>query len=167
MDATTKFKLKRRVKTLRWAAWGCLIFFAIFITTLIIVRNHSTGDWTAPWIVISLCTGLMTPLFAGLVLQMYSSYDSQSLLNYKRQIIAYRARKFAIRAIEFLQQGNVRAAVDEYIKCKRYPEHALDDYVYGMLISAALLTGDEKLKKIGLDKTNKVKEEFDPSKITF
>jgi hypothetical protein len=102
-----------------------------------------------------------------MVLAMYSSYDLQSLMVYKKQIIAYRARKFANRTIEFLQQGNVRAAVDEYIKCKRYPEHSLDDYVYGMLISAAMLTGDEKLKKIGLDKTNGVKEEFDPTKIVF
>jgi hypothetical protein len=167
MDTTTKFKLKRRVKLLRWLAWGCIFLFAIILTTLFIVRKHSDADWSKPLIIIPVMLGLVLPLFAGLILTMYSSFNLQYLMNYRKQILTYRARKFAHRAIEFLQQGNVRAAVDEYIKCKRYPEHSLDDYVYGMLISAALLTGDEKLKKIGLEKTNGVKEEYNPDLITF
>lgn len=167
MEAATKFKLRRRVKLLRWLAWGCIIFFAAYLTTLFIIRKHSDADWSKPVIMIPIMIGLVTPLFAGMILTMYSSFNLQYLMNYKKQILTYRARKFAHRSIDFLQQGNVRAAVDEYIKCNRYPEHSLDDYMYGMLISAAMLTGDEKLKKIGLEKTNGVKEEYDPNKITF
>jgi hypothetical protein len=164
MEATKKFRLKKQYKTLIWLAYACIIFFAAFLTTVFIIRKHSDADWSKPVILISLLTGLMLPLFMGIVFMTYSSFKRQELLNYRKQILVHRARKFASRTIELLQQGNVRAAVDEYIKCHRYPEHSLDDYVYGMLISACIQSPDEKLHKIGEEKFNKLRDEYDPEK---
>lgn len=167
MEATKKRSLKKRYKTLIWLAYSCIVFFVVFLTTLFIVRSHSTGDWTAPWMVITFCTGLMTPLFLGMIFMFYSGIIRQELLNYRKQILIHRARKFAYNAIELLQQGNTQAAVDEYIKCNRYPERSLDDYVYGMLISACIQSPDEKLHDIGVKRFEKLKKDYDPAKVVL
>ena len=165
MEATRKRQLKKRYKTLMWLGYLCVAFFALFLTTIIIVRSHSTGDWTAPWIVIFLMTGLLLPLFAGLVFGMYASLARNELLKYKRNIQVYRARWFAIEAIEYLQDGEIQQAIDEYIKCNWYPEKTLDDYTYGMLIMACHLSKEDKHHKQGLHRINEMKDRFDPAKV--
>lgn len=167
MEATRKRQLKRRSKTLMWLAYGCVAFFILFLTTTLIIRSHSTGDWTAPIIMIPILAGLILPLFLGMSLGMYSGLCRSELLRYKRDIQTYRARWFAIRAIEHLQDGEVQQAVNEYIKCNWYPDKSLDDYVYGMIIMACHLSKDEKLHKQGLHRINEVKKRFDPAKVTL
>ena len=165
MEATRKRQLKKRYKTLMWLGYLCVAFFALFLTTIIIIRSHSTGDWTAPWIVIFLMTGLLLPLFAGLVFGMYANLARNELLSYKRNIQVYRTRKIATTVINYLQEDKVQEAVDLYIKMKYYPERRLDDYLYGMLIARAQGSTIDKLKKVGQRKMDKVKAEFDPAKV--
>lgn len=165
MEATRKRQLKKRYKTMIWLGYMCVAFFALFLTTIIIIRNHSTGDWTAPWIVILLMTGLLLPLFAGLIFGMYASLARNELFRYKRNIQVYRARKFAVKTIEHLQSGEIQQAIDEYLKSNSYPEKSLDDYVYGMLIMACHLSKEEKLHKQGLMRINKMKDKYDSSKV--
>jgi len=167
MEATKKRSLKKRYKTFVWLGYSCTIFFVLFLTSTIIIRSHSDADWTAPWIVVTLCTGLMTPLFVGIIFAFYSGIIRQELLNYRKQILIYRARKFACNAIELLQQGETQKAVDEYLKCNRYPERALDDYLYGMLISACIQSPDEKLHNVGMKKFKKLKKDYDPAEIVL
>ena len=165
MEATRKRQLKKRYKTMIWLGYMCVAFFALFLTTIIIIRNHSTGDWTAPWIVILLMTGLLLPLFIGITFGMYASLSRNELLRYKRNIQVYRARKFAVKTIEHLQEGEVQQAIDEYLKCNNYPERLFDNYVYGMLIMACHLSKENKHHKQGIHRINDVKNRFDPAKV--
>jgi hypothetical protein len=165
MEAKRKFKLKRRYKTLMWLAYSTIVFFALFLITTIIIRNHSDADWTAPWIVISLMVGLLLPLFLGFILGMYAQFDRQQLQMYMKDIRIYRARKIATTVINYIQEDKIQEAVDLYIKMKYYPERILDDYLYGMLIARAQGSTIEKLQKVGQRKMNEVKEQFDPAKI--
>jgi uncharacterized membrane protein YoaT (DUF817 family) len=165
MEATKKRQLKKRYKTLIWLGYLSVLFFALFLTTIITIRNHSTGDWSAPIIMIPILVGLLLPLFAGLMFTSYSSFTRSELQRYKFSIQTYRARMFAMRTIEHLQEGELQQAVNEYIKCNWYPDKRLDDYVYGMLIMACQLSKDEKLHKQGLHRINEVKERFDPAKV--
>jgi uncharacterized integral membrane protein len=82
-------------------------FFALFLISIIIIRNHSTGDWTAPWIVISLMTGLLLPLFAGMMFTFYAGFSRQRLLIYKKDIRVYRARQVATRVINLIQEDKI------------------------------------------------------------
>lgn len=165
MEATRKRQLKRRVKTLRWSAWGCVGLFILILASTIILRQHSDADWNKPVIMISILLAITLPLFAGLILTTYSSFTINELLYYRKQIWTYRARKFAGKAIDELLRGNVRPAIDEYIKSGKYPDRTLDDYMYGILVGAAAFSGDEKLKKIGVEKLTKIQEEFHPDKV--
>jgi hypothetical protein len=167
MEATTKFKLKRRYKTLTWLGYLSIAFFALFLTSTIIIRNHSTGDWTASWIVISLMVGLLLPLFAGMMFTFYAGFSRQQLVIYKRNIRVYRARKFATTIISLIQEDKIQEAVNLYISNKYYPESTLDDYLYGMLIARCQGSTVEKLHRVGQRKMDEVKEKFDPAKVEF
>jgi hypothetical protein len=165
MEATTKFKLKRQYKTFTWLGYSSIIFFALFLTSIIIIRNHSTGDWTAPWIVISLSTGLIAPLFTGLLFASYAQFSRQRLLLYRKDIRVYRARQVATRVINLIQEDKIQEAVDLYISMKYYPEGTLDDYMYGMLIARAQGSTIEKLQKVGQRKMDEMKEKFNPAQV--
>jgi len=165
METTTKFKLKRRYKILTWLGYSSIVFFVLFLISIIIIRNHSTGDWTAPWIVISLMTGLLLPLFAGMMFTFYAGFSRQRLLIYKKDIRVYRARQVATRVINLIQEDKMQEAVDLYISMKYYPEATLDDYLYGMLISRCQGSTIEKLQKVGQRKMDEVKEKFNPAKV--
>jgi hypothetical protein len=165
MEATRKRQLKKRYKTLVWLGYLSVAFFALFLTTTIIIRNHSTGDWSSPTIMIPILVGLLLPLFAGLMFASYSSFTRSDLLRYKYQIQAYRARKVATAVINLIQEDKIQEAVDLYISMKYYPERRLDDYLYGMLIARSQGSTIEKLQKVGQRKMDEVKEEFNPAKV--
>lgn len=165
METTTKFKLKRQYKTLIWLSYSTIAFFALFLTAIIIIRNHSTGDWSAPIIMIPIMCGLILPLFLGLILGSHAQFSRQRLLMYKRDIRVYRARQVATRVINLIQEDKIQEAVDLYISMKYYPEGTLDDYLYGMLIARAQCSTIEKLQKVGQRKMDEVKEKFNPAKV--
>ena len=165
MEATAKRKLKRTAKLYAWLAWGCLGFFILFITIMIIARSQSDADWTKPWILFPILAGCVLPLMGGLILGMFGSIKRQDLYRYRYNIYRYRSRRFARKAILRLQQGKVQEAIDEYLKCKIYPEPTLDDYLYGLLLGSCLLSGEDKLVKKGLNKTDDILSKYDPDKI--
>jgi hypothetical protein len=167
MDAKTKFKLKRRYKTLIWLAYSTIIYFVLFLITTIIVRNHSEGDWSSPYIMIPIMAGLILPLFAGLLLGGHAQFTRQQLYQYKRDIRVYRTRKVATAVISLIQQNKIQEAVDLYISYNSYPEGILDDYMYGMLIARCQGSDVEKLQKVGQRKMDEMKEKFSPDKIVF
>jgi len=167
MKASKKFKLKRQYKTLIWVEYMCVLFFFIFLITTLIVRKHSDADWNKPIIMIPLLVAWFLPLFTGVICVTFAQFSRQELLRYKKNIQTYRARWFAIKAIEHLQDGKLQEAIDEYTKCNWYPEKSLDDYVYGMLVMAYYYSKDEGKHKIGIQRVNKLKERFDPNKIVF
>jgi hypothetical protein len=167
MDTQTKFRLKKRSKIFTWLGYLSVLFFAVFLTTVLIIRNHSEGDWTAPWIMIPLLAGLMFPLFAGLIFGSLAQFSRQELLTYMRDIRIYRARKVATAVINLLMEDKIQEAVNLYLTLKYYPENVLDDYLYGMLIARAQKSDIEKLQKVGRQKMNDVKERFNPANIKF
>mgnify|MGYP005851089757 FL=1 len=167
MKAQKKFRLKRNARLLQWFAWDCLIFFAIFLTTLIVVRSHSDADWNKTIIIVPVLIGLLLPLLTGLFLTMLSTFNRQELLNYKKSILTHRAHRTISNVIVFLQEGKIQEAIDEYLKCRRYPEAILDDYTYGMLLGACLQSSVEKHRKIGLDRTNAIMSKFDSNKVVL
>ena len=165
MEATTKFKLKRRYKTLTWLGYLSLLFFVLFLTTTIIIRNHSEGEWNNPVIIISIMVGLLLPLFMGMLFAFYAGFSRQQLLIYRKDIRVYRARKVATTVINLIQEDKIQEAVDLYISMKYYPESTLDDYLYGMLIARCQGSTVEKLQKVGQRKMDEVKEKFNPAKV--
>jgi hypothetical protein len=96
---------------------------------------------------------------------MSTQFPRQELLTYRKDIQIYRSRKFALKTIEYLQEGKLQQAINEYIKCNWYPEKSLDDYVYGMIIMTCYHSEDENLRKQGINRINKLKERFDPKTI--
>jgi hypothetical protein len=150
-----------------WLAYSTIIFFALYLTTVIIIRNHSVADWNKPIILISLTVGLILPLFMGMIFGMYSQMARQELYSYMNDIRKYRARKVGTAVIDFIQKDMIQEAVDLYITMKYYPEKSLDIYLYGMLIARAQKSDVEKLQKVGKRKMDEIKEQFDPAKITF
>jgi hypothetical protein len=167
MEAKKKFKLKRQTKLLMQIGYACLIFFAVFLITTIIVRIYSDGDWTKLSIIIPILTGLLGSLMTSGILLIVAGWCQNELLTYKRNIQVYRARKFALNTLQHLQNNELQLAINEYIKCEWYPEKSLDDYVYGMLIMACYHSGDEKLRKQGINRINKIREQFDPKTFDF
>ena len=167
MDAKKKFKLKRQYKTLMWVGYTCVLLFFIFLVTTLIIRKHSDADWSRPVIMIPLMVTWFLPLFGGMICLMYTGFSRQQLLTYRRDIQVYRARKFAMKTVQHLQDGELQLAINEYTKCDWYPEKSLDDYVYGMLIMACQLSKDEHLHIKGQARIKGIKDRFDPAKITF
>lgn len=167
MDAQTKFKLKRRTKIYSWLGYLSVLFFAIFLTAVLVIRSHSEGDWTAPYIMIPILVGLMLPLFAGLIFGSFAQFTRQRLLEYRKDILTYRARKNAIAVINFILEDKIQEAVEKYITMKTYPEKSLDDYLYGMLIARAQKCDIPRLQKIGESKMNELKKIYNPNDINF
>ncbi len=166
MEANKKYLLKKKAKLFRWLAWGCVIFFVLFLIVLfIIVRSHSNVNWSEPMMTIFVLAGLILPILTGVIFNMYSSFAIQELYTYKKQILIYRARKFASRAINLLLEGKTQEAVNEYLKCKRYPERDLDDYLYGMMIFAFTISTNKKFKDMGKKKIKEILEDFNPNNV--
>jgi hypothetical protein len=61
--------------------------------------------------------------------------STKTVAAYKKAIHSYRARRFLIKTIEYLQMNKIHAAINEYNKSK-VREPIIDDIVYGMVISA-------------------------------
>lgn len=165
MEAKKKFRLKRLYKTTTRLGWSCLIFFVLFLVGTLIIRSNTEGEWSTT-IAVLIAIGLLGSLMTAMVMTFISAGYQRELLQYKYNIKAYRARKFAAKTMEYLQEGETRKAINEYIKCKNYPEKSLDDYVYGMLIITCYLSKDEDLMK-GAVKFVELKERFDPNKIVL
>jgi hypothetical protein len=66
--------------------------------------------------------------------------------------------------MKLLEAGEIRKALELY-NVIHMPEKALDDLLYCILITECKHTSDDKLKEIGIRRTNKLKEVFDPAKI--
>jgi hypothetical protein len=167
MEANKKFRLKRLTRLLTQIGYGCLIFFAVFLITTIILRSYSDVDWNKPINFIIIFIGLMGSLMASGILFIIAGGFQHQLLTYKRDIHVYRARNFAWNTIQYLESGELQLAIDEYVKCDWFPEKSLDDYLYGMLIMASYYSEDEKLNKVGAVRINNLKDRFNPDKIIF
>ena len=165
MESSKKFRLKRLYKTTSILGWSCLIFFVLFLVSTLIIRTNTEGEWSTT-IGVLIVIGLLGSLMTAMILTFISAGYQRELLQYKYDIKVYRARRFAIKTIEYLQEGEIQKAIDEYIKCNWYPEKSLDDYLYGMLICASYLSKDEKLMK-GAVKFIELKNRFNPDKINF
>ena len=167
MEAKKKFRLKRQYKTLMWVGYTCVAFFFLVLIATIVVRAHSDADWNKPVIMLPLVIIWLLPGFTGAFCLIFTGHSQQQLRSYMRDIQVYRARNFAYKTIEYLQDGKLQLAIDEYIKCNWYPEKSLDDYVYGMLIQACYLSNDNELKEKGVKRINNLKDRFNPDKIVF
>ena len=166
MEASKKFRLKRLTKNLQIIGYSCLIFFVLFLVGSLIIRSNSEGEWSTT-IAILIAIGLLGSLMASGIILIVAGMYQQELKQYKYNIQVYRARNFAYRTIEHLQHGELQQAIDEYIKCNRYPEKSIDDLLYGMLIQACYLSSDDKLKEKGVERINNLKNRFNPDKIIF
>ena len=163
MESSKKFRLKRLYKTTTRLGWSCLIFFVLFLVGTLIIRSNTEGEWGTT-IAVLIAIGLLGSLMTAMIMTFISAGYQRELLQYKHDIKVYRSRKFAAKTMEYLQEGEIQKAIDEYIKCKNYPEKSLDDYLYGMLISACYLSKDEKLMK-GAVKFVELKERYSSDKI--
>jgi hypothetical protein len=177
MEAKTKFRLKKQIKTYLTIAWSMLGFF-VFYTVLIICSNTLFGQSlagvlakifgtaiNAPVILIVAITILVLPLFGGLMFTMLSQSNRQQLHSYKNAIRLYRIRKTGMQIMELIQAGNIDGAIDIYKKFDLGYDRCLDDYIFGMLLGSCKFSGDEKLLKIFERKINAIKELYNPDKI--
>lgn len=165
MEAQKKFKLKRQYKTLTWIGYLSILIWILFITVTLIVRKHSDADWQKLGIIIPIMIGLMLPIFTGIACTTYAQFSRQQLLNYKKAIYTYRARKFLLKAIAYIQLGEIQQAIDAYNNTIIRPESSLVDFVYGMIISACYQSTDEKHHNIGIQRMVKVLNYYDPEKV--
>ena len=163
METKRKFKLKRRYKRLIWSAYLSILAFVLYIAFIgTIIRTYpNMGDG----INIALMCGIGIILLAGLMFTFYASLTRHELQMYMNDIKIYRARKNAMRVIEYLQEGKIQQAINEYLKANNYPEKALDDYLYGMLIMACEMSDNEKQHTLGTGRINALKKRFSPDKI--
>ena len=164
MEANKKFKLKRKCKTLMRLAYFCLAFFFIFLTTAIIIRQHSTADWNNFRTLLILISGIIGPIFIGPLLLIFAGVYQQELYTYLRDIKIYRSRVSASKIIEFLKIGETEKAIEEF-RGNVYPEKKLDDYLYGLIIMSCFDSKDDKLHNKGIQKIQDIKKTFDPEVI--
>lgn len=164
MTATKKRQLKRRYKTLTWLGYLSILVFALTLTSIIIIRKHSTADWNTPGIILTTLTLLAIPIISGIIIPIYINAARSELLQYKLNIRAYRARMFLCNAIKLLQAGEIELAIKEYRKCNYFPEQRLDDKTYAMLIMACHMSGNEKLV-VHANRIDKLLEYYDPANV--
>lgn len=165
MEAKRKRQLKRRYKTFTWLGYSSIAFFVLFLITIFIVRSHTDADWSVPTIMIPILIGIFLPFFMAMAFFMFSGMAYRELISYKNSIQRYRARKFGINTIEYLQEGELLQAINEYTKCKDYPETSLNDYIYGMIIMACYHSKDEEKHMTGILRLGHMKKTYDPTKV--
>ncbi len=155
MEAKKKFKLKRRYKTFIWVEFSSMLFWVLFFIGLVVVRKNSDGDWSELGIIIPVMLVFISPLMIALACASYAALYRQRLLQYKKAIHSYRARRFLIKTIEYLQMNKIHAAINEYNKSK-VREPFIDDIVYGMVISACYSSKESNLIDVGIRNHEKV-----------
>ena len=164
MESNEKFKLKRTYKSLVRIGYSCLLFFALSFVALIIYVTNFNPVWDT-----FTRSMIVTPIIiSGLVsafLLMFSGQYLHELYQYRKNIQTYRSRKFANNVINYIQSGEIQLAIDEYRKCKWFPDKFLDDYLYGMVITACFQSNDAKLHQIGVDRIDKLQETFNYQKV--
>lgn len=164
MTATKKRQLKKWYKTMTWLGYLSLLLFALTLTLIIIIRKHSTADWSTPSITMLLSALMFIPILSGLMFPTLALNARRELLQYKVNIEAYRARVFLTNTIKLLQQGEIELAITEYLKTKNFPEQRLNDKTYAMLIMACHMSGNEILV-VHANIINKLLEYYDPANV--
>ena len=160
MKAKAKRKLKKQYKVFVILSYSCVIFSILFFIFMLTTHIKTNTMW-GTLIVLSI---FLFPLFLGLSFATFASYYRVKLHTYKKRIQIYRSRRFAIRTIKYLENGELNNAINEYQK-HTYVENDLSNYVYGMIIMNCYLSTVKY--SMGLKKIEDLKESYNPDKINL
>jgi len=164
MTLTEKRNEKRLAKLYGWLATASLLFWVLEWIVMIVVRNHTVGEWKINLIILLLI--FLAPIFGSLVLWTVSGTHQSKLFIYRNQIKEYRVRTAFVKAMTFIESGDLNAALEIYnnfIPLK----HPTRDYLYSVLIVLMSKSNDPDLVKRGTDRLISLKDFYSPARINF
>jgi hypothetical protein len=164
MTLEQKRKNRRLAKLYGRLGGFTILYWILQFVVLVIIRNHSAGDWGGYMILIILA--VVAPPFISLAFWMVAQGYQGALIIYKNQIKEYRVRKAFVKAMTFIESGDVKSAMDiysDYIPVK----HPTRDYLYSLLIYLMSKSNDPDLVKRGTDRLIGMKDFYSPDKIKF
>jgi hypothetical protein len=164
MTPTEKRKEKRLAKIYGRLATASLLFWILEWVVLIIVRNHTVGEWKINFFI--LITIFLAPLFGSLILWTISGVHTSNRQVYKNQIREYRVRVAYKKCMDYINAGDLNAACEiynDFIPVK----HSTRDYLFSVLVVLMSRSDDPDLKKRGEEKLAMLNEFYNSAKINF
>jgi hypothetical protein len=166
MDSNKKRSLRKKAKLYFILTWVLMGLFFLLIG-FICLSSSILPKPVAQYIPILAVAIPLVSFPCGAMCTMFMSQGYRGeLFSYMRDIKKYRSRKFCNKILDLLIAGETSKAVNLYRVTNIY-EDTLDDYLYGVIITECRLSSDEALKEIGIRKTSKLLEAFNPDKIKF
>jgi len=164
MTLEQKRKNKKLAKRYGRLATFTIIYWILQLVAFIVIRSNSEGNWT-PYM-IPILIAIVVPVFVSMGFWMFSQGYQSALIIYKNQIKEYRVRTAFVKAMTFIESGDVKSAMDiynDYIPVK----HPTRDYLYSLLIYLMSKSNDPDLVKRGTDRLIGMKEFYSPAKVNF
>jgi hypothetical protein len=102
--------------------------------------------------------------FTGLLLGIFSSWNTMERRTYLRNIREWRERNYFRIILDLVERGLLVKTISYY---NSMPQGVIRDHTYAILVNEFSKSSDPKLAEQGREKMKEMKEQYDPAKVEF